>query len=66
MNVVSVNRSGAPKGFQKPGNATGEVQWHQGDILDPNTYRDAIKHADGAVSCVGAFGSNEVSLPKYT
>ncbi len=62
INVVSVNRSGAPKDFQKPSNSPAEVEWHHGDILNPATYREAIKGADGAVSCVGAFGSNEVRV----
>jgi len=59
VDVLSVNRSGPPENFQKPVNSTAEVVWHRGDISEPATYTDVIKKADGAISCVGAFGSNE-------
>lgn len=39
-----------------------DVQWLKGDINQPDTYKEALKTVDAAVSCVGAFGSNDVSV----
>ena len=61
VDVISINRSGKPDSFRPPLNAVGKVEWLKGDIFNSSTWFDAINAADGAVSCVGAFGSNEVS-----
>ncbi len=37
------------------------VQWLKGDIFQPDSYKESMKSVDAVVSCVGAFGSNEVS-----
>ncbi len=62
VDVISINRSGQPDSFRPPLNAAGKVEWLKGDIFDSSTWLDAINTADGAISCVGAFGSNEVSF----
>lgn len=36
------------------------VKWEKGDIFDPASYAGALAGATGAVSCVGAFGSDAV------
>jgi len=59
IDVVSINRSGAPKHFKPPAFAPGKVEWKSGDITAPDTYKDTLPGATGAISCVGAFGSNE-------
>lgn len=59
VDVISINRSGQPDSFRPPLNAAGKVEWLKGDIFDSSTWLDAINTADGAISCVGAFGSNE-------
>lgn len=37
------------------------MSWHKGDAFKPDQWRDIIQNAHGAVSCLGAFGSNEVT-----
>lgn len=63
IDVVSISRSGAPAKFEVPKVATGRIEWKRGDINVPSTYEDVLREAVGVVSCVGAFGSNEVSHP---
>lgn len=60
VDVVSINRSGQPKNFKPPAFSSGKIEWKMGDINDPSTYKDELKDAVGVISCVGAFGSNEV------
>ncbi|CAM9319310.1 unnamed protein product [Scytosiphon promiscuus] len=55
--VVSVNRSGAPAGKDKEWKE--KVRWVQADIFNQEDYAAELSGATGAVSCVGAFGSNE-------
>lgn len=55
--VVSVNRSGPPKGIKEPW--VDQVKWVRGDALKPETYASTLEGALGAISTVGAFGSNE-------
>ena len=57
IDIVSVSRSG---GSNLRGSSRGNVTWVSGDLLS-NGGDGWIKHlegADGAISCVGAFGSN--------
>lgn len=62
--VISVNRSGRPQGNEE---WIDRVKWVQGDISDPKSevLLEAVRGATGAVSCVGAFGSNEVGVQLY-
>lgn len=62
IDIISVNRSGQPKAYQPPAFAPGKIEWKVGDISVPDTYKDALAGATGAISCVGAFGSNEVAF----
>lgn len=72
VNVLSISRTGAPetnsKGMKNlseiistaPNNAN--VTWIKGDIFKPTEWNNLIVEGDmigGAVSCIGAFGSNE-------
>ncbi len=75
VSVLSISRTGAPdvnsKGMKvlskvissAPNNAN--VQWIKGDIFNPIEWNSHILSSDdgstvdGAVSCIGAFGSNE-------
>ena len=60
VGVTAVSRSGkAPSTGEE---WTGRVKWVQGDARDPATYASALEGALGAVSCVGAFGSNAQML----
>lgn len=67
VNVVTINRSGGdPKSFMMPASYQGEVEWVKGDIMAEGPWTDHLEGADGAISCVGGFGSNEVSSNPLT
>ena len=57
--VISINRSGRPS---SAGHWASEVTWIRGDIFRGDEWRDHLRGATGVVSCVGAFGNNEVWL----
>jgi hypothetical protein len=38
------------------------VEWLRGNALEPQTYQAALQGALGAVSAVGAFGSQEYMM----
>ncbi|CAG9459974.1 unnamed protein product [Pedinophyceae sp. YPF-701] len=61
LEVTAVCRSGQPK---ERGPWVEATEWVAADALNPSTYIDAagLETAMGAVSCVGAFGSNEFML----
>ncbi len=63
IEVVSISRSGKPAGFEDENvdlKSKGSVKWHQGDIFKEDEWKDQLKDCDGVISCVGAFGTNEV------
>ena len=55
--VVSVNRSKQPGGQDDP-----RLTWREGDIFKEADWVADLDGCDAAISCVGAFGSNEVML----
>ena len=59
LEVTSIARSGRPKS----GDITGleAVDWIKGDLLSSNdeSWKSHLEGAKGAISCVGAFGSND-------
>ena len=57
MEVISVNRSGPP---QIDGAWKNSVKWVMGDVAVLGEWTSELKDASGAISCIGAFGSNEV------
>ena len=62
LEVVSVNRSGRPQQANEPW--MDRVQWVKWDLSNQDTAGElagVLQGSDGAVSCIGAFGSNEVS-----
>lgn len=59
LDVISINRSGSPREFVTPRDISGTIEWVRGDIFHPEEWRDVLQEADGVISCVGAFGSNE-------
>ena len=61
INVVSINRSGKPLNFEEYSNKA-SVEWLQGDIFEPEKWKSKLSDCSGVISCVGAFGSNEVSF----
>lgn len=61
LDVVSINRSGSPRDFIAPRDASGTIDWVRGDIFTPSDWREVLHGAEGVISCVGAFGSNEVN-----
>jgi uncharacterized protein YbjT (DUF2867 family) len=65
LDVTSINRSGKPETFSQAPYTPGKVEWVNGDALDPNTYKELLVGAAGAISCIGAFGSNEVCYFVY-
>jgi nucleoside-diphosphate-sugar epimerase len=62
IDVVSVSRSGAPFDSNDAAFVASDakVSWLKGDLLNLNdTVKEELKKSHGAISCVGAFGSNE-------
>ena len=55
--VTSINRSGRPHDVERWAN---NVNWVHGDIFHADEWREHLNGATGVVSCVGAFGSNQV------
>jgi uncharacterized protein YbjT (DUF2867 family) len=59
INVVSINRSGEPSNFDAH-SYKARVEWLKGDIFQPKQWDSYLSDCSGVISCVGAFGSNEV------
>ena len=59
LEVTSIARSGSPKSGETTGMEN--VQWVKGDLLSntDDSWKSHLENARGAVSCVGAFGSND-------
>ena len=63
--VVSINRTGKPDNSFLKAMHLGEhhdeqLVWRVGDIFKEDGWKNDLKDCDGVVSCVGAFGTNEV------
>lgn len=55
LTVSSLSRSGRPSGHELWVN---NVFWHQGDVLFPESLKDAMNGVTSVISCIGGFGSN--------
>lgn len=55
-NVLSISRGGKPAHAQHHE----QVTWVGADISKAEDWAEHLKECDAVVSCVGAFGSNEV------
>ncbi|KAF5207157.1 NAD(P)-binding Rossmann-fold superfamily protein [Thalictrum thalictroides] len=55
LSVASLSRSG--KSSIKDSWAS-KVEWHQGNLLIPDSFKDALNGVTSVISCVGGFGSN--------
>lgn len=55
LNVASISRSGKSS-VEEPW--SNNVQWHQGDLLSGDSWKEALSGVTSIVSCVGGFGSN--------
>ncbi|KAI4376339.1 hypothetical protein MLD38_014114 [Melastoma candidum] len=55
LTVASLNRSGRPS---IKDSWADNVQWCQGNLLAPETLKDALTGVTSVISCVGGFGSN--------
>ncbi|XP_030541351.1 uncharacterized protein At1g32220, chloroplastic isoform X2 [Rhodamnia argentea] len=53
--AASLSRSGRSSLHDKWAN---DVIWHQGNLLAPETLKDALTGVTSVISCVGGFGSN--------
>ncbi|KAJ4959776.1 hypothetical protein NE237_019686 [Protea cynaroides] len=53
--VSSLSRSG--RSFIQDSWAN-SVVWHQGNLLSPDSWKDALNGVNAVISCVGGFGSN--------
>lgn len=53
--VASLSRSGRSSLHDAWAN---DVTWHQGNLLAPETLKDALTGVTSVISCVGGFGSN--------
>eukprot|EP00252_Welwitschia_mirabilis_P011831 TRINITY_DN2629_c0_g1_i2.p1 TRINITY_DN2629_c0_g1~~TRINITY_DN2629_c0_g1_i2.p1 ORF type:complete len:307 (-),score=59.28 TRINITY_DN2629_c0_g1_i2:396-1316(-) len=56
IHVLSLSRSGKPA-VKEPW--VNNVEWHQGNLLDPESLRNVFTGISSVISCVGGFGSNE-------
>lgn len=54
--VLSISRGGKPahEGDHE------QITWVSGDIMKEEDWTEHLKSCDAVISCVGAFGSNEV------
>jgi len=63
VSVTSISRAGRPAALDPSlvgvDNAT--VLWKKADIFNESQWTEDLKDADAVISCVGAFGSNEVT-----
>lgn len=57
LDVISISRSGPPAIKQ---NWHDNVKWISGDAAEAWSWNTELQHATGVVSCIGAFGTNEV------
>ncbi|XP_050364268.1 uncharacterized protein At1g32220, chloroplastic [Argentina anserina] len=55
LSVVSLSRSGRSKLHDTWAN---NVTWRQGNLLSPDSWKDALDGVTSVISCVGGFGSN--------
>ncbi|CAA7397860.1 unnamed protein product [Spirodela intermedia] len=55
ISVSSLNRSGKPCVRESWADS---VMWHQGNLLLPDSWKDAFNGVTAVISCVGGFGSN--------
>ncbi|KAG1674389.1 hypothetical protein FOA52_012915 [Chlamydomonas sp. UWO 241] len=60
LHVVGISKSGTPPISGEPW--IKDVEWIRGNVLEPQTYAHHLKGAVAAISCVGAFGSQEQML----
>ncbi|XP_074582963.1 uncharacterized protein At1g32220, chloroplastic-like [Curcuma longa] len=54
FSVSSLSRSGKPSTRESWAE---KVEWHKGNLLEPESLRDAMSDATAVVSCVGGFGT---------
>lgn len=54
LSVSSLSRSGRSSIRDSWANA---VTWHQGDLLSPDSWKEALNGVSAVISCVGGFGS---------
>ncbi|KAI3692250.1 hypothetical protein L6452_32063 [Arctium lappa] len=55
LSVASLSRSGKSS-IQEPW--ASKVNWHQGDLLSGDSWKEALGGVTSVISCVGGFGSN--------
>lgn len=55
LSVASLSRSGRSKLHDSWANS---VTWYQGNLLSPDSWKDALNDVTSVISCVGGFGSN--------
>ncbi|XP_074591016.1 uncharacterized protein At1g32220, chloroplastic-like isoform X2 [Curcuma longa] len=54
LSVSSLSRSGRPSIRESWAD---KVEWYRGNLLEPESLKDAMSNATAVVSCVGGFGS---------
>ncbi|XP_042407260.1 uncharacterized protein At1g32220, chloroplastic-like [Zingiber officinale] len=54
FSVASLSRSGRPSIKELWAD---EVEWYKGNLLEPESLKDAMRDATSVISCVGGFGS---------
>ena len=55
--VTAVSRSGSPK---EAFTNKGRINWVKGDALNSGLWTSELNESTAVVSCIGAFGSNDV------
>ncbi|KAJ3698242.1 hypothetical protein LUZ61_001947 [Rhynchospora tenuis] len=55
LSVSSLSRSGKPS---VQASWADKVVWHKGNLLEPDSLKDAMSKVSAVISCVGGFGTN--------
>lgn len=67
VRVTSISRTGAPLALDPSlqGVDDDAVRWKRADIFNESQWVGDLTEADAVISCLGAFGSNQVTNLTY-
>lgn len=67
VRVTSISRTGAPPALDPSleGVDGAAVRWKRADIFNESQWVGELTEADAVISCLGAFGSNQVTNVTY-
>lgn len=64
VRVTSISRTGAPPALDPSLEGVDDtaVRWKRADIFNESQWVGELAEADAVISCLGAFGSNQVTI----